>query len=133
MKTTTVLDRIVRGIALLTAFGSFWVVLGMGIMANDSNTTAGAVASIVIISVGVALCSWVVICSLRPSLFTGTFYRWYRVRFVLVIVPVYAFALAGIWWCVSQLYWRHRVRSVGTPEVKVGETSYPTRNPNAMD
>ena len=103
MKFSTFADRSLRVIAVLAAIGFMFVVVIVGIMANDAGNAAGARAGKLIFSLGFLLALWVLICSILPRLVT-VWLPWPVLRFVLVKLPSYVFGLAGLAWCLSWVW-----------------------------
>jgi hypothetical protein len=129
MKFSTFADRSLRVIAVLAAIGFMFVVVIVGIMANDAGNAAGARAGKLIFSLGFLLALWVLICSILPRLVT-VWLPWPVLRFVLVKLPSYVFGLAGLAWCLSWGYGTYRVATRANPNVKPGDSEQPMPNPH---
>lgn len=132
MAFTTIVDRILRTIAGITAFASLWIVLIVGIMANDASTPAGARASAIILLGGLGLVVWILLCSFRPVMIAGWLPPWPALRFILVKLPCYTSGVAGIAWCLNYGYMRYRVANREAVTVKRGEIAYPISNPSPV-
>jgi hypothetical protein len=126
----TFADLILRVAAALTAIGLFWIVLIVGIMANDAGTRQGATASVIILLIGGAIGLWVLACSIRPNRMWPNADSKPILHFAAVKLPTYLFGAAGCWWLIS---WAHQVRQkpfYELREVKVGAALFPAVNPN---
>ena len=96
MTTALAVDRIVRILAAISAVAFLPIVLLVGVMANDSGTPAGERSSWIVLLLGASLSGWVLLCSIAPRLI-AKFLKGRSVLCSLVIkVPVYAFAIAGV-------------------------------------
>jgi hypothetical protein len=102
MQPTKTIDRLLRVIAFVHApmgaiLGLPLVMLGV-LMAP---TFVSSVGSVLPIATVVTIVVWVMICCVKPDTIAPRLLRGRRVRFVLVRIPVYLFALAGItWWAL---------------------------------
>ena len=113
MKLATLVDRTLRAAATLTAIVSLWMILMVGVMANDSDTPAGLAASTVILLGGFGVVIWVVMCSIKPLILSRRLSRFPSLRFILVKLPSYAFGVAGIAFCICvpiyKVYKQHEI------------------------
>lgn len=128
MRLVTLVDVVVRGLAVIAAVGAAMAVFVVSIMANDAGTAAGARASQAIFSCGIAVIGWVLLCSIRPTMVENWLPHWSTLRILLVRAPSYVFAAAGIAWCVVQIHLWYRLP--GPPQVRAGEAQYPALNPH---
>jgi hypothetical protein len=105
MQATKLIDRLLRVIAFVHApmgaiLGLPLVMLGV-LMAPTFVASVGSVLAIMIV---VTIVVWVMICCVKPDTVALRLLRGRRVRFVVVRIPVYCFALAGITWWASYSY-----------------------------
>lgn len=100
MRAFTVIDRCMRIVGAITAVASLLLVLVLAVMANDAGNAAGERAGDVVLLGGTALAAWVCLCCLKPRLFTGLFPGGVIFTFMLVTLPRYLYALAGLGWCL---------------------------------
>jgi hypothetical protein len=129
MKFSTLADRTLRIVAAVTAIAFLFVVLIVGIMANDAGNAKGAKMSALVWGVGGLLVLWVLICSITPSLVTERLSSRPVLRFALVSLPSYVFGLAGLAWCASYGYSAYRLALRSNPNVAIGNSEYPVSNP----
>ena len=93
-----------RVVAALSAVAALPLVLVIGVMANDADTPSGAAAGLAILLSGSAVVSWVVLCCAIPGIVSGWFYRNIILRMLLVDLPPYAFAFAGLSWLATRIH-----------------------------
>jgi hypothetical protein len=103
MRLVTLIDILVRGVALIAAVGAAFAVFIVAIMANDAGTAAGERTSHMILNCGMGLIGWVLLCSIRPTMVEGWLPHWPALRILLVRAPSYVLAIAAIAWCAEQL------------------------------
>jgi hypothetical protein len=132
MKFSTLADRTLRVVAVFAAIGIMFVVVIVGIMANDAGNAAGEKMGKLIIGGGSLLALWVLICSIWPRLVTVWLPDWPVLRFFLVKLPSYAFGLAGMAWCAFYGYSQYRVATRADPNVKAGDNEHPAPNPRPV-
>jgi len=108
MALATIAERILRTIGAITAFASLWIVLIVGIMADDAGNDAGATASAIILLGGLAIVLWILLCSFKPAMVAGWLPPWPVLRFISVKLPSYAVGVAGIAWWLYYGYRRYR-------------------------
>jgi len=121
-------------VAALSAIAFLPIVLLVGIMANDSGTPAGERASLIVLATGTALSGWVLVCSVAPALVPGWIQRSSALRFLVVKLPVYAFAIGGVSICLMRLVTQIRVHAMSAGAVlRPSDPSYPLLNPNPRE
>jgi hypothetical protein len=130
MKFSTLADRILRVVAMVTVIPFMFVVLIVGIMANDAGNASGERASLVILMAGGFLVLWVLLCSIAPTMVRDWLPSWPILRFVLVSLPSYGVALAGLAWGASYSYSKYRLATALDPNVVPGNSEYPVANPH---
>lgn len=132
MRLPTIIDLLLRSAAVASAIASSFLVLVVGIMANDSGTPAGARASATILLIGAVLILWVLLCSIRPTLVAELMPNRPALSFLIIKVPSYGFGLAGIGWLLLMGYEHFRFVPL-SPEVKTSQAAYPVPNPHPTD
>lgn len=100
MRAFRIIDVCMRIVGAITAVASLLLVLLLAVMANDAGNAAGKHAGEVVLVTGTALAAWVCLGCLKPRIFTGLFPGGEVVTFILVTIPRYVYALAGLGWCL---------------------------------
>jgi hypothetical protein len=106
-QNTKIVDRLLRVIAFVHApmgaiLGLPLIMLGV-LMAPTFVSIVGSVLAVMIV---VTIVVWVMICCVKPDAIALRLLRGRRVRFVVVRIPIYFFALAGVAWWASYSYIR---------------------------
>lgn len=127
-KITNVAAVILRVSAALSAIASSWVVLMVGIMANDSGTPAGERASAIVLVVGAITILWTLLCSIAPQAISP-WLPWAPLRFILIHLPVLIFGLGGLAWTVGWACSRLGLGTRFSQEIRPAERAYPVTNP----
>lgn len=109
-------------IASLGLFGSVYLMVGF---------MAGPVGIIFIVVPTLALGVWILICACIPSTIASNFIAQPTLRVLLMKIPVYAIAAAGIYWKGSNLLFEHHLNGPRSVQVQRGDPQYPESNPNA--
>ena len=105
MQTTKLIDRTARVVAFVHA--PMGLILGLPVAmlgALSAPTTASSLESVLVIVIGVTIVVWVMVSCVKPDKIAPRLLRGRRLRFVVIRVPIYIFALAGIVWWASYLY-----------------------------
>jgi hypothetical protein len=126
-------ERAVRIVAGLSAIAFLPIVLLVGIMANDSGTQAGVLASQTVLGIGGALSLWVIVCSIAPETASQWFRRSLILRSLFVSLPVYTFALGGVSLGLMRIVSELRTRTMPTEYVQAADPSYPVLNSNPRE
>jgi hypothetical protein len=131
MKLSAFADLVLRVVAVLTAIPFVFLVLVVGIMANDASNAAGERASMWILCGGGLLVLWVLFSSIKPALIIDSLPSWPVLRFVLGKLPSYIFGVLGLAWGASYAYTHFRYASLNSKaNVKPGDREYPAPNPH---
>jgi K+-transporting ATPase A subunit len=105
MQTSKIVDRFLRVVAFIHA--PMGAVLGLPLLmlgAIMAPTFGSGLQSVLVIAMLVALVAWVMIGCVKPDTIAQRLLRGPRLRFLLIRVPIYLFALAGISWWASYSY-----------------------------
>jgi hypothetical protein len=134
MIIATVIDRTLRAFAALAAIVAVPLVLMVGIMANDSGTSTGAIGSLIILGVGGSLVCWILFCSFRPAVAAGWLRSSELLRVLLVQLPTYAAGVAAIVGCLYFLHDRYHNKSLAQSMAALRSTDafYPVVNPTPI-
>jgi hypothetical protein len=119
----TVFDVLLRlvAIASLVLFGFVYVMVGF---------MAGPVGIIFVVIPTLVFGGWILFCACIPSTIAPEFIARPRLRFLLMKIPVYAMAVAGIYWKGNNLLFEHRLNGPRSVQVRTGDPQYPESNPN---
>lgn len=119
----TIVDLLLR-VAAVVSLGIFVLVYVMvGFM-------AGPIGIIFIVVPSLALGGWILICACMPDTIASKFIGAPTLRFLLMKIPVYAIAAAGIYWKGNNLLFEHRLNGPRSVQVQRGDPQYPESNPN---
>jgi hypothetical protein len=134
MKIGTFFDRTLRACAALAAIVVVPLVFMVGIMANDSGTSTGAIGSLIILGVGGSLVCWILFCSFRPAVAAGWLWSSEVLRVLLVQLPTYAAGAAAIFGCLYFLHDHYHNKSLAQSRAALLPTdaSYPKVNPTPV-
>jgi hypothetical protein len=107
MQTIKLIDRTARVVAFVHAPMGAIVGLPLAILgALMAPTFASSIESAMVVVIAVTIVVWVMISCLKPDTIAPRLLRGRRLRFIMIRVPIYLFALAGIAWWASYSYLR---------------------------
>jgi hypothetical protein len=121
----TIVDLLLRlaAVASLGVFGIVYVMVGF---------MAGPIGIIFVVLPTLALGGWILICACIPNTVASKLIGPPTLRFLLMKIPLYAIAAAGIYWKGNNLLFEHRANGPRAEQVRRGDPQFPESNPNPI-